>query len=309
MNILITGGAGFIGSHLLARLHGRPELKLTVVDNLDTGFKEYVPEDVEFIQLDIRSGELEKCFASHHFEAVIHLAAQTMVPFSMEHPCLDCDVNLLGLLNVLECCRKYQVRSVAFSSSAAVYGDNEQVPLKETEPLKPTSFYGITKMATEHYLRVYHEVYGLNATVFRFANVYGERQGNGGEGGVVSVFCKLLTEGKPFTIYGDGEQTRDFVYAGDIARALEASLSLRGFHTINVSTACETSINQLVAYFEQAAGTKLVVKHAAKRDGDIYRSFLDNQALLTELGMKPEMDLSQGIRQTYEWYRNKKGGH
>lgn len=309
MNILITGGAGFIGSHLLARLHGRPELKLTVVDNLDTGFREYVPEDVEFIQLDIRSRELEQCFASHHFEAVIHLAAQTMVPFSMEHPSLDCDINLLGLLNVLECCRKYKVRSVAFSSSAAVYGDNEQVPLKETEPLKPTSFYGITKMATEHYLRVYHEVYGLHATVFRFANVYGERQGAGGEGGVVSVFCKLLTEGRPFTIFGDGEQTRDFVYAGDIARALEASLSLQGFHTINVSTACETSINQLVAYFEQAAGTKLVVKHAAKRDGDIYRSFLDNQALLTELGMKPEMDLSQGIRQTYEWYRNKKGGH
>ena len=308
MKILITGGAGFIGSHLLQRLHGKPGLQLTVVDNLDTGYREYVPEDVEFIQADIRSQELEACFASHHFDAVLHLAAQTMVPFSMEHPREDCDVNLLGLINVLECCRKYQVPSLTFSSSAAVYGDNENVPLKETEMLKPTSFYGITKMATEHYLRVYHEVYGLNTTVFRFANVYGERQGAGGEGGVVSVFCKLLAAGEPVTIYGDGEQTRGFVYAGDIARALEASLSLQGFHVLNVSTTQETSINQLVAYFEQAAGTKLVVHYAAKRDGDIYRSFLDNRELISVLKLQPEMDLARGILQTYNWYKHEKGG-
>src|SRR5574344_997069 len=137
MQILITGGAGFIGSHLLQRLHGKPGLQLTVVDNLDTGYREYVPEDVEFIQADIRSQELEACFASHHFDAVLHLAAQTMVPFSMENPREDCDVNLLGLINVLECCRKYQVPSLTLSSSAAVYGDNENVHFKETEMLKP----------------------------------------------------------------------------------------------------------------------------------------------------------------------------
>lgn len=308
MNILITGGAGFIGSHLLQRLQGKAEFRVTVVDNLDTGCREYIPDGMEFINADIRSQELEHCFASHNFDAVIHLAAQTMVPFSMEHPQADCDVNLMGLINVLECCRKYRVRSITFSSSAAVYGDNENVPLKETERLNPTSFYGITKMTTEHYLRVYHEVNGINATVFRFANVYGERQGAGGEGGVVSIFCKLLAEQKNFSIYGDGEQTRDFVYAGDIARALEASLFLKGFHILNVSTSRETSINQLVAYFEKAAHKEISVQRLEKRKGDIYRSFLDNRALIAALGIQPEMDLQRGILQTYNWYKSKKGG-
>lgn len=308
MNILITGGAGFIGSHLLQRLQGKAEFKVTVVDNLDTGCLDNIPAGMEFINVDIRSHELEHCFASHNFDAVIHLAAQTMVPFSMEHPQNDCDVNLMGLINVLECCRKYKVRSITFSSSAAVYGDNENVPLKETECLNPTSFYGITKMTTEQYLRVYHEVYGINATVFRFANVYGERQGAGGEGGVVSIFCKLLAGQKIFTIYGDGEQTRDFVYAGDIARALEASLFLEGFHILNVSTSRETSINQLVTYFAKAVQKEIPVQHLEKRKGDIYRSFLDNRALIATLGIQPEMDLQKGILQTYSWYKSKKGG-
>ena len=172
----------------------------------------------------------------------------------------------------------------------------------------PMSFYGITKMTAEHYLRVYNELYGIDAIVLRFANVYGERQGNGGEGGVISIFAKLIAEGLPVSLFGNGEQTRDFVYAGDIARALEASLSLQGFHVLNVSTTQETSINQLVAYFEQAAGTKLVVHYAAKRDGDIYRSFLDNRELISVLKLQPEMDLARGILQTYNWYKHEKGG-
>ena len=193
---------------------------------------------------------------------------------------------------------------VLFSSSAAVYGDNLHIPLKESEPLCPMSPYGITKMTTEQYMRVYHELYGLDATVFRFANVYGERQGEKGEGGVVSIFCKLLSQGNPITVYGDGNQTRDFVYAGDIASAIVQALPLTGYHTINVSTGTETSINDLIRSFERAIGHKAEVQYASPRPGDIQRSVLSNKELIQTLHIKPEMTLEQGIARTYTWYKH-----
>ena len=227
-----------------------------------------------------------------------------MVPVSVENPLLDCQVNLGGILHILEACRTFHVPHVLFSSSAAVYGDNPRIPLAETEKLRPSSPYGITKMTTEHYLRVYHELYGLDATVFRFANVYGERQGEKGEGGVVSIFCKLLSQGNPITVYGDGNQTRDFVYAGDIASAIVQALPLTGYHTINVSTGTETSINDLIHSFEQAIGHKAEVQYAPPRPGDIQRSVLSNKELIQILHMKPEMTLEQGIAHTFDWYKH-----
>lgn len=307
MKLLITGGAGFIGSHLLALLKDRPEIKTVVFDNLSTGFKSYVPEGIDLICGDIRGPELKEVFAKEHFDAVIHLAAQTMVPYSMEHPVEDCDINLKGVLKVLDCCRQYGVKSIAFSSSAAVYGDNPDVPLSETQTLWPTSFYGITKMTTEHYLRVYHQVYGINATVFRFANVYGERQGAGGEGGVVSIYCKLLAQNKKFPVFGNGKQTRDFVYAGDIAAAILASLNLTGYNVINVSTAKETSINDLIHYFARASGKNVEIDYLPPRQGDIFRSILTNDNLQKLLGIKPQMDLPEGIKRTYAWYLQAEG--
>lgn len=308
MNLLVTGGAGFIGSHLLELLKNRTEIKTVVFDNLSTGFASYVPAGMELIRGDIRGQELQDVFAQGHFDAVVHLAAQTMVPYSMEHPAEDCDINLKGVINVLEGCRKYGVKSIAFSSSAAVYGDNLNVPLQETEKLAPTSFYGITKMATEHYLRVYNEVQGFNATVFRFANVYGERQGAGGEGGVVSIYCKLLTQNKKFQVFGTGKQTRDFVYAGDIAAAILASFKLTGYHVINVSTAKETSINELISYFVQAAGHQVEIEYLPPRQGDIFRSILANDNLKQYLGLEPQMTLAEGIKRTYAWYLKAEGG-
>ena len=243
MEILITGGAGFIGSHILAQLQGRRDMDVVVFDNLSSGSKEHVPAGMELVEGDVcDEAAVDALFADHHFDAVIHLAAQTMVPTSVEQPVLDCRINLEGVLHVLEACRIHGTRHILFSSSAAVYGDNLHISLKETERLVPTSPYGITKMTTEHYLRVYHELYGMDATVFRFANVYGERQGEKGEGGVVSIFCKLLSENQGLTVYGDGKQTRDFVYAGDIAQAIIRALPLTGYHTINVSTGTETSV-------------------------------------------------------------------
>lgn len=305
MEILITGGAGFIGSHILAQLQGRRDMDVVVFDNLSSGSKEHVPAGMELVEGDVcDEAAVDALFADHHFDAVIHLAAQTMVPTSVEQPVLDCQINLEGVLHVLEACRTHGTGHILFSSSAAVYGDNLHIPLKETERLVPTSPYGITKMTTEHYLRVYHELYGMDATVFRFANVYGERQGEKGEGGVVSIFCKLLSQRQGITVFGDGNQTRDFVYAGDIAQVIIRALPLKGYHTMNVSTGQETSINDLIRSFEKAVGYTVPVQYTAPRTGDILRSVLSNEALKRDLGFVPEMDLEEGIRRTYDWYRS-----
>lgn len=305
MEILITGGAGFIGSHILAQLQGRRDMDVVVFDNLSSGSKEHVPAGMELVEGDVcDEAAVDALFADHHFDAVIHLAAQTMVPTSVEQPVLDCQINLEGVLHVLEACRIHGTGHILFSSSAAVYGDNLHIPLKETERLVPTSPYGITKMATEHYLRVYHELYGMDATVFRFANVYGERQGEKGEGGVVSIFCKLLSQRQGITVFGDGNQTRDFVYAGDIAKAIIRALPLKGCHTMNVSTGQETSINDLIRSFEKAVGYTVPVQYTAPRTGDILRSVLSNETLKRDLGFVPAMDLEEGIRRTYDWYRS-----
>lgn len=305
MEILITGGAGFIGSHILVQLQGRRDMDVVVFDNLSSGSKEHVPAGMELVEGDVcDEAAVDALFADHHFDAVIHLAAQTMVPTSVEQPVLDCQINLEGVLHVLEACRIHGTGHILFSSSAAVYGDNLHIPLKETERLVPTSPYGITKMATEHYLRVYHELYGMDATVFRFANVYGERQGEKGEGGVVSIFCKLLSQRQGITVFGDGNQTRDFVYAGDIAQAIIRALPLKGCHTMNVSTGQETSINDLIRSFEKAVGYTVPVQYTAPRTGDILRSVLSNETLKRDLGFVPAMDLEEGIRRTYDWYRS-----
>ena len=280
-------------------------MDVVVFDNLSSGSKEHVPAGMELVEGDVcDEAAVDALFADHHFDAVIHLAAQTMVPTSVEQPVLDCRINLEGVLHVLEACRTHGTGHILFSSSAAVYGDNLHIPLKETERLVPTSPYGITKMATEHYLRVYHELYGMDATVFRFANVYGERQGEKGEGGVVSIFCKLLSQRQGITVFGDGNQTRDFVYAGDIAQAIIRALPLKGCHTMNVSTGQETSINDLIRSFEKAVGYTVPVQYTAPRTGDILRSVLSNEALKRDLGFVPAMDLEEGIRRTYDWYRS-----
>ena len=308
MKILVTGGAGFIGSHLLQLLQGQQGVEVVVYDNLSSGRREHVPKAIRLVEGDVRDAEgLARLFASEGFDSVVHLAAQTMVPYSLSHPEEDCQINLLGLINILECCRKYAVKHIVFSSSAAVYGDNLNIPLHEEEKPMPTSAYGITKMASEHYLRMYHDLYGLNTTVLRFANVYGERQGAGGEGGVVSIFCKLLAAGQGVTVFGNGEQTRDFVYAGDIAEALWRGSQLEGHHVINISTQKETSVNQLLAAFKQAVGREFPVQYAPIREGDIFRSVLANGRCVELLGFCPAMNLQEGVARTYADYLQKIG--
>lgn len=304
MRILILGGAGFIGSHLVELLHNNGNHEMIVLDNLSSGRRENIHQRIQFYKMDIRDHELEHVFKKHKFDVVVNLAAQTMVPFSLKHPDEDADINILGLINVLECCRKYSVKRIIFSSSAAVYGNNTKVPLRENEVLMPMSFYGISKMAAEHYLRAYHELYGLDSIVFRFANVYGERQGNGGEGGVVSIFGRRIAAGLPLTIFGDGDQTRDFVYAGDIAEAIVAALNAEGYLILNVSNRIEVSINELIENFAAVSNKHLEVDYEDAREGDIYRSCLDNTALIKALNTSPQTSLQAGLAKTYSYFED-----
>jgi len=299
MKILVTGGAGFIGSHVCEELQKNyAEAEVTVLDNLSTGSKENVPPSFKLVQMDMRSPELLAFFAANKFTKVIHLAAQTLVPTSLKDPALDADLNVMGLINVLEAARRTGVSSVIFSSSAAVYGDNAHLPLRETERLLPTSFYGLTKAVAEEYLRLYHDLYGLNTTVLRFANVYGERQGMSGEGGVISIFAKKLAQGEKIEVFGDGNQTRDFVYVKDIAKALCLGLSHEGYGIFNVSTGQEVSLNKLIEVFEKVMKKKPHVEYLKVRPGDIYRSVLSNVAIGKALGFTQFTPLEVGLKAT-----------
>ena len=306
-NILVTGGAGFIGSHVVALLLKQGYEKVCVLDNLSTGKKENVPAAVPLEVLDIRSPELEAFLQKQQFDVVIHLAAQTMVPFSMAHPDLDEAINISGMVHLLEGCRKSGVKKIIFSSSAAIYGDNQNLPLKETEAPAPTSFYGLTKAAGEQYIRLYEKAFGLKGIIFRFANVYGERQGETGEGGVVSIFAQKIAKQEAVSIFGDGNQTRDFVYAGDIARAIVLGVGYEGSGTFNVSTNQEVSLNQLIAALEKVTGKKLQVNYGPVRPGDIYASVLSHQAIVEKLNMTEFTPLEQGLAKTMAYFQRQYG--
>lgn len=306
-NILVTGGAGFIGSHIVPCLLQHGYTQVTVLDNLSTGSRQHVPAGVELVPMDMCSPELFSFMESRHFTDVIHLAAQTLVPYSMSHPEQDSSENVAGLVHVLEGCRRSGVSRILFSSSAAVYGDNQKLPLLETERPQPTSFYGLTKAIGEAYIRMYCKVFGFSGVIFRFANVYGPRQGESGEGGVISIFAKKLAKGQPVTVFGDGNQTRDFVYVGDIAEAMCHGLEYSGVGTFNVSTNQEVSLNELIRTLEQVSGRKLQVQYGPKRVGDIYASVLSHKAICEELGMTQFTNLETGLSKTMDYFQRAYG--
>ena len=304
MKVLVTGGAGFIGSHLVRLLQAKGE-GVAVVDNFSTGLRENLPDGTEIHECDVTSPELAQVFEAVRPDAVVHLAGQTTVHVSMDDPELDGTQNVVGSIHVLEQARHFGGKRVIFASTAASYGDvaEDHLPIDEFEPLAPLSFYGLSKGTVEHYLDLYHRAYGLDYVVLRFANVYGERQGDGGEGGVISIFTKRVAKGQPITIYGDGEQTRDFVYAGDIARGIYAALRTEHANrAYNLSTQTETSLNELVAVLGKVAGKTLTPAYAAPRPGDIYKSLLANGRARRSLGWEPQTSLEEGLQRTYEHF-------
>ena len=305
MKILVTGGAGFIGSHLVRQLMDAGDEAISL-DNLSTGLRENLPKEARLEVMDIHDDRVEDLFRREHFDGVVHLAGQTLVSSSIEDPKNDMFQNIDGTVRILECCRKYGVPRVIFSSSAAVYGDVEEkdLPITEDHSAEPLSFYGLTKLTVEKYLALYHRIFGIHYMALRFANVYGERQGDGGEGGVISIFAKRLAEGKDITIFGDGKQTRDFVYAGDIARGIWKALTTENCDTCcNLSTETETSLNDLTATFSTITGTPVTPKYGPEREGDIYRSSLSNRKAKDLLDWKPEVPLEEGLKRTYEYFR------
>lgn len=305
MRVCVTGGAGFIGSHLVDRLIALGHTVL-VIDNLTTGVREFVNPKAVFIEMDVRDANIESIFADFKPQVVFHEAAQTMVPASMENPKMDCDVNLLGLVNILEASRKHKVEHFLMPSSAAVYGDLDTLPLTEDMIGKPTSFYGLTKLTGEGYLRIYEQAFGLKTVCFRYSNVYGPRQGDGGEGGVISIFTRLINEGQGLTIFGDGEQTRDFIYVDDVVEANIKAMNhpeLTGIY--NISTNTSTSVNKLMSYFKSISNKDLPVYYEAERTGDIRHSRLCNQNAKVDFDFLATVDLERGLRDTISYFKGK----
>lgn len=299
MKVLVTGGAGFIGSHVVEKLL-QENCQVTIIDNLSTGLQENLHKSAAFIKMDIRSSQLLELFMTEKFDYVVHLAAQTMVHKSLEMPDYDCDVNISGTVNILEACRKTNVKRIIFSSTAAVYGNVESLPVMEAAATAPTSFYGLSKLTCENYLALYHQLYGLEYVALRYANVYGERQGDGGEGGVISIFTRKIYSGEPVVIFGDGSQTRDFIYVGDIAAAnYQSLLTVHPNHVYNISTQTETSVNTLIEYMGKVAGKAVHKSSGPLREGDIYKSSLSNAAARQNLSWSPSMPLLDGLARTY----------
>lgn len=303
MNILVTGGAGFIGSHIAEALI-RDGHSVTVLDNLYCGKKEFVPAEAEFVEGDIRNPYIKQIFASHHFDAVYHEAAQTQVPLSLESPDFDADENILGLIHILECACQTGVRKLIFSSSAAIYGSNARLPLSEGEIPAPDSFYGLSKWTGEQYIRLFQKLHGLSYTILRYSNVYGPRQGASGEGGVIYKFAENLIQNKGLTIFGDGTQTRDFISVCDIAAANVAALTHGDNETINISSGSECSLNQLAQLMQRLTHAHAGIRYEDSRPGDIHRSCLSRAKARELLTWQPRTDLTDGLQQTLRYYRS-----
>ena len=303
MKVLVTGGAGFIGSHIVDQLLAEGH-QVVVVDDLSTGSLDNVNPQASFVRLSVLDGELLELFAREKFDAALHLAAQTIVGSSLEHPDIDARVNVLGTLQVLEGCRQHGVERIIFASTAAVYGDVTELPVPEEAPGQPASFYGLSKLTAERYIQMYHALYGLNYLILRYANVYGERQGDRGEGGVVSIFAGCLCRNNRLNIYGDGGQTRDFVYVGDVAAANVAAVTTPQTNRIlNISSQTETSVNELAALFAEIAGEAACPAYHPARSGDILRSTLRNREACAALDWQPRIGLREGLERTYKALR------
>jgi len=294
MRITVTGGAGFIGSHLVDRLIEDGHT-VQVIDNLYTGNKEFVHSKAQFIELDIRDPKLYSVLEEFRPDYIFHEAAQTEVSTSMSDPMLDCDINLMGLINLLNAAVKVDVKKFLMPSSAAVYGNLDTLPLNEEMIGNPSSFYGLTKLTTEHYLRIYHEAFGLPYICYRYSNVFGPRQGNGGEGGVISIFAKAIVQGSPIIIYGDGKQTRDFIYVDDVVEANILGMQHQVTGIYNVSTGISSSVNLLVDEFRNISGKDIEVVYDKPRLGDIRDSVLATDKSEKELLFTAKYNLHDGL--------------
>ncbi len=304
MRVLVTGGAGFIGSHIVDLLVETGH-QVAVVDNLSTGHFENITPRINFYKQDICDRAFTETIAREKPEAVIHLAAQADVQCSINNPLADASNNILGAINLLQTCTSYGVGKIVYASTAAVYGNPSHLPLDEGHLVEPQNPYGISKCTVEHYLRVYKEISKINYTVLRFANVYGPRQDSAGEGGVVAIFADKILKGERPHIFGNGEQTRDFVYVKDVAFAGIAALHRGDGGVFNISTGEGISVNRLFRELLEITGSRLEPVYKLPRPGDITHSYLANRSACTTLDWRPRYSLADGLRETVAFYRRR----
>ncbi len=300
--VLVTGGAGFIGSNLVEQLVADRH-DVVVVDNLSTGLEENINPNCTFYQVDIGNDHLGDVFAKHRPEIVYHLAAQVDVNSSIVNPISDARINIVGTINLLNNCVKHRVGKIIYASSAAVYGVPRYLPIDENHHIEPISNYGVSKHTAEQYILSFHHNYGLDYTVLRYANVYGPRQGLKGEGGVVYLFAKQFLSGNEPVIFGDGKQTRDFVFVQDVVDANIRVMENGNNTVINVGSGQEISINELLDEFYRVTGMNVTPQHKGARPGDIQNSVFDIGLAERVLGWYPRVSFDSGLRRTVDFYR------
>lgn len=305
MNILVTGGAGFIGSHVVDAYIGEGH-SVVVIDDLSTGSKSNLDPRAHFYQVDIRSGEVDRIFERHTIDVVNHHAAQMDVRRSVADPMFDASVNVLGGLNIFEIARKRGVRKIIFASTGgAIYGEQEHFPADEDHPVRPLSPYGITKLTTEKFLFFYKQVYGIDYVVLRYANIYGPRQNPQGEAGVVAIFANKLLKGEQPIINGDGMQTRDYTYIGDVVQANLLALRHSRSDIFNIGTGLETNVNEVFQRLRAHLNSACPERYGPPKQGEQRRSVISYVKVQKEMGWAPSVSLQEGLRLTAEYFRKK----
>ncbi|MCH7624030.1 MAG: NAD-dependent epimerase/dehydratase family protein [Nitrospinae bacterium] len=302
MNILVTGGAGFIGSHIVDAYLNLGH-RVIILDNLSSGKKENIASGGVFYEMDLLDPRVEKLIKDEHIEIINHHAAQISVTHSVAHPGEDANTNILGSIKLLEAAKSCGVKQFIFASTGgAIYGLQDVFPADESHACRPESPYAISKFSVENYLHYYRKTYGLNTTILRYSNVYGPRQDPHGEAGVVAIFCQKLLSKSQAIIYGDGEQTRDFVSVQDVAQAnvLAITHSLAGIY--NIGTGKETTVNELFHHIAQMAGNNVSAQHAPARKGELQRSVIDPGRFQKSTDWKPGMPIKEGLGKTYEFF-------
>ena len=304
MKVLVTGGAGFIGSHIVDALI-EDGYEVVIVDDLSSGKEYNINEKAKFYKLDIQDPNLESIIEKERPDYMSHHAAQKDVRLSVSDPIYDAKINVLGTINILQNCIKYKIKKIIFASTGgAIYGEQEVFPAPETHPLRPISPYGITKLMAEHYMYYYKTIFDLDYASLRYSNVYGPRQDPHGEAGVVAIFIEKMLKGEQPIINGNGQQTRDFVYIGDVVKANIAALQSNVSECVfNIGTGTETSVNRLFNHAKEIIDPSINEKHAHAKDGEQMRSVIDYSRAKEVMSWQPMVSITEGLKKTFDYFR------